>query len=428
MMLANNFPSTLDSSGQTITFDEKTEFNSYVEGVKCIADITADTSLQVKGYTTASGSFYATHIVVNKVLASTQDILRVRGVIDTLSYSSFRVGRLDVYFDQHTSFVNLENRIILPGMAVVMVGAFGDEEAIVNGICENARHSPLGKTSNHSISEIDNKKSRRIFRAHSIEVLNLDVLHIDSIEVEGFIGMNGLTNEKFSINDMTVQITSVTDTPHGELSKLAAGVKVEVSGMIDRQGVLVAKNIYIERQQYYSLTGSIEAIQSGSIDYSSRHDSDIKDSEAYVPEYSLTVMATKVVIDGKPDDAEPSDTTALLNTGLETELMVTLAKLIVHDSIKITFHKNTQTGLYVLDSLAANNDCSGLAKLTGPISSVYSHGEKTIIAIAGVRVRISMALLEPTDAELWPGQILELSGRYCNTEAVFSVDDYVIKD
>ena len=84
--------------------------------------------------------------------------------------------------------------------------------------------------------------------------------------------------------------------------------------------------------------------------------------------------------------------------------------------------------MYILDSLETNSDCNGFAKLTGPISSVYSHAEKTIIAIAGVRVRISMALLEPTDTELWPGQILELSGRYCNTEAVFSVHGYVIKD
>lgn len=380
MMLANNFPSDLDLSGQTITFDENTEFKSYVKGVDTIADITAETSLEVRGYNTGAGSFYATQIVVNKAVTSTQDILRVRGIIDTLSFSSFRVGKLNVFFDNHTTFVNLEGNVILPGMAVVMVGAFEDE-----------------KTPN----DIDTNKTdtNRVFHATSIEVLNLDDLEGDHVEVEGFIGASGVSDEKFSIDDMTIQITSVTVTRHGNLSELSAGVRVEVSGIIDRQGVLIAENIDIEQQHEYSLTGPIEAIDTS--------------------ENSFTVMGTKILI---ADDYDKNNSS---NSAVLHEF--TIAGLAIHKFININFHKNSDTGEYVLESVESNVPPDGIAKVKGPISSVYNHENKMVIILAGVKVRFALAQIDSRVTELKPGLIVELSGRYCTAEAVFHVNDYIIR-
>jgi len=144
MMLANNYPSDLDVMGQTITFDENTVFTSHVKGVESINEISETSALEVSGYTTGSGSFYATSIVVKNSVISVQDVLRVRGIIDTLDDNSFRIGKIDIYFNEATIFINIENNRVKPGMAVIMGGSFSE----------------------------NNSSSERCFKATSVEAIN----------------------------------------------------------------------------------------------------------------------------------------------------------------------------------------------------------------------------------------------------------------
>ena len=127
MMLANDYPNDLDVMGQTITFDENTVFTSHVKGVESISDITETSTLEVSGYTTGSGSFYATNIIVNKSLISVQDVLRVRGIIETLGNNFFRIVKIEIYFDYSTTFLNIEKNQVKPGLAVVMAGTFTED-------------------------------------------------------------------------------------------------------------------------------------------------------------------------------------------------------------------------------------------------------------------------------------------------------------
>ena len=217
MMLASNYPSDFDALGQTITFDDKTIFTSHVEGVESISDITEMSSLEVSGYTTDSGSFYATNIIVNNSTESASEGLRVRGIIESLSYSSFRIAKIDIHFDEDTKFIHIKNGLVLPGMTVVMVGTFAADDG-----------SPI-----------------RVFNANSIEALNPDVGEGDHVEVVGVISDNGLPNQKILVDDMIVQITAATSKQE-DLSKLVVGMSVDVSGVIDQNGILVADKIAVK--------------------------------------------------------------------------------------------------------------------------------------------------------------------------------------
>lgn len=231
IVLANDYPDSLDVMGQVVIVNNDTVFESHVSVVASIKDIRKRDHVEISGFPTEDGAIYATHVVVKADTAADNQII-VKGNLAALSADEhlFTLGNLRIsYLD--SSFAGgitaLKN-----GMPVKVVGHLGF------------------KGNNNEV----------LFADQIFPLLNSGFQFAGTqIEIEGIAATDLLVDE-FSMRHLHVIATEVTAVVGGELSDIKRGKKLKVSGVIDNRGKLVADAIVFMRLSTITLTAPIEEI------------------------------------------------------------------------------------------------------------------------------------------------------------------------
>jgi len=85
----------------------------------------------------------------------------------------------------------------------------------------------------------------------------------DFVEVEGFIS-RFVSAEDFDVGMQPVTTTSATVFEGGSAADLGLNIKVEVEGVIDADGILVAEKVDIRRARAVRITANVDSVDSGS--------------------------------------------------------------------------------------------------------------------------------------------------------------------
>ena len=83
---------------------------------------------------------------------------------------------------------------------------------------------------------------------------------VDEAAVEGFI-TRFVSRSDFDVDGITVSSTAQTEFEQGSASDLRLGIKVEVEGSVNTNGILIAETLEFEQQSNNKITGKVSAIQ-----------------------------------------------------------------------------------------------------------------------------------------------------------------------
>ena len=216
---------TFEVLGQTVKIDVSTVFEDSRNDVKIagnidaiLAAIVAGNIMEVSGYVDVNGMIHATYIEL-KLSEFTPGVTKVEinGVITNLDtpYGTFTIGNLTVDYNSATE---LPSSGLSNDMYVEVKGTLDD-----SGLVLNATKIEL---EDDIFEEISGKK----------------------IEIEGIVTTIVDVNGQFEVNRRSVRIiTGTTLCENCTIeTDILPGVKVEVEGTVDENGVIVADKIEIE--------------------------------------------------------------------------------------------------------------------------------------------------------------------------------------
>lgn len=231
IVLANNYPASLNVMGQIVIFDNDTVFESNIPGVTSIKDISKKDHVEVSGFSTNTGTIYATRITVtgNKRVA---DSYVVRGRIESLSLDNrqFLIGGMSISYDAAT--VMAMDGPLHDGLLVKVVST-----QAING------NQPLYAQRIKALAARDYEKPGAAA----------------AIEMEGVV-TSGLAGDQFQLNDLIVQLNDDTQLRNGARSDIVTGQKVKVMGSILADNALHAERINIVKTSQLEIKSVIESI------------------------------------------------------------------------------------------------------------------------------------------------------------------------
>ncbi len=218
---------TLTVLGQTVIVDATTTDIYDANGAPLtFSDIVAGNIVEVSGFVDSTGVIHATYIKVKG--SAGEGEIEIKGTISNLNDTAhtFNIGTLIVDY----------NNALANGQIEVTGG-------LQNGLFVEVKSNagPIEGVLTASKIEAEDE----IFSiAHGDEG--------DKVEVEGFVtSVTNLDSEnKFEVNGQQVQITNETqiekDDSVGSVNDIDLGVRLEVEGTVDANGVIIAKEISIE--------------------------------------------------------------------------------------------------------------------------------------------------------------------------------------
>lgn len=233
IVLANDYPNSLDVMGQVVLVNNDTVFESHVSNVASIKDIRKKDHVEISGYPTNDGAIYATHVVVKSDIDTDNQIV-VKGKITALSTvdHQFKLGNLTVSYLDTSLSGGLSQ--LNDGMSVRLIGHMGF------------------KGNNNEV----------LFAEQILPLINSGFqFEGTQIEIEGIAATDLLVDE-FVMCRISVLVNDVTSVIGGDLAAIKRGRKLKVSGVIDSHGRLVADTIVFMRQSTITLKGRIEAVDS----------------------------------------------------------------------------------------------------------------------------------------------------------------------
>ncbi len=212
--------------GLSVTTDSLTVFRDSTNVVTpstviTCADLASGDRVEVSGFRTDDTTVRATH-VERKSIAP--DALEVKGRVEALGNSTFKIGLLTVDFSNPQSVDNFA------------VGDFVEVKGTLN--------------------------SDGTLQATSIKVVEdgFSANQGDEVELEGIIVGFDSASGLFNISGQPVQIPEQTAVEYGKWADLMPTVRVEVEGVINNNGVLVAKKVIIRREAPYEIKGTVQAV------------------------------------------------------------------------------------------------------------------------------------------------------------------------
>ena len=220
--IAANGSGTLTVMGQAVKVSATTTFESDVAAVTAMNLIVSGNIVEISGYSAGDGNIVATRVEVKKAAWEAGDEIEVKGVISELnetegpgmsSTKTFMLGMLKVYY-----FVN-DTTIAKPTLA--------------NGLYVKVTSTepPVGNMLKASKVEVEGDGKKGV-----------DGEAGDEFELEGVVSTVDSTTE-FVLNGQTVLIDSNTKFENGLAPMIAADAKLEVEGMLNADGKLVANEI-----------------------------------------------------------------------------------------------------------------------------------------------------------------------------------------
>ncbi len=208
---------TITVLGQTVVWDSSTICeNSSSLKIDC-ASLSVDNLVEVSGFTTTEGIIQATRIEIkDQDFNPAEDEVEIKGTIGSLDTTAktFLVGSQSINYSAAIIDDSVPNSTLTNGMFV----------------------------------EVEGKLNADVLEATKVELEDeeLDIAEDDEVEIEGlvdtFASCTG-SDCAFTVNGQPIQTSSATEFKNGTSSDVAVGVRLEVEGTIDANGVLIAREV-----------------------------------------------------------------------------------------------------------------------------------------------------------------------------------------
>jgi len=215
---------TLTVLGQRVIVDNTTIFYDFSDidsnGIIDIGDITSGDYVEISGLTDAEGNIHATYIKLKG-----GNNIEIKGKITNLQLSngigSFKIGGLTIRIDVNTKIEGTDINSLEDGLFVEVKGS-----------------SPpaLGVLSATSVELEEEVPGFHEGKMEGVEV-----------EIEGFV-TDIIDQYKFLLNGHPVLIDSNTRFEKGTSNDIKVNVRIEVKGILDKDGNLVAEKIEFKSQ------------------------------------------------------------------------------------------------------------------------------------------------------------------------------------
>ena len=238
---------TLDIMGQTVTITTETIFESEVAGITDVSMIQIGNIVEVSGYSSGMGAISATRIEVESdnlanYLATHSDGIEVKGVVMNHSPA-------DSEFDLGNMTVNYAGAVLEDLDAGIDNGIYVEVKS-VQGLVNNILIASVIELEDDGTIEHEGEAN-------------------EEYEFSGLImAINGDT---ITVNGEVVTLTSETEFDDVTRDSLAVGDEVEVEGVFDDAGNLIAHSI--EREESESdrieMSGTIASVTSTDINIGS---------------------------------------------------------------------------------------------------------------------------------------------------------------
>ena len=218
---------TMGIMGQTVHITTDTLFDSDVPGTAAptAASLVVGDSVEVSGFSSGNGDIYATRIALKPAKQAGEEI-ELKGVVANSLAGSFKLGNLTVSYD-NTTTMEVGNGIV-DGL-YVEVKFLNDTNTLAN----LGGASPALLASKIELED-DGKKGEQGKEG-------------EEAELQGKVTAIDLANNKFMLNGQMVYITDATKYEDGvsnSSSDIVAGGNVEVEGMYNVEGDLVAEKVH----------------------------------------------------------------------------------------------------------------------------------------------------------------------------------------
>lgn len=303
---------TLTVLGQSVRTLALTNFDNASLNPLAANALTVGSLVEISGSVDANGVLIASFLERKTTLPE----FKVIGRVSNLTATTFRIGTLTIDFSTASGTpVN--------GALVEVKGPSSGFNALSNTLTASSVSSVPGP----------------------------GVSSNQSIEIEGYV-TRFVSPTDFDVERVRVRTTATTAYANGSVTSLAANVKIEVEGVVDSLGVLVANFVEIQETGSIRLEGSIEQIDSAR-------------QQLRVLGVSFTVSAATDLEDDSNADADP----------------LTFADLAVGDRVEMRGYLDGTTLIAVE---LERDDADSRARLRGPVTAESSLQAR--IAILGVQI------------------------------------------
>lgn len=220
--------------GQTVAWDSSTICeNSSSAPIGC-ATLAVNNLVEVSGFTTTGGLIQATRIEIKDQIFDPTDEVELKGTISGLTATTFLIGSQAVGYSSSTVFENVPNSTLADGMFVEVKGN------LVIDVLE--------------ATKIELKEE------------GLEVGEDQDVRIEGLVTVFTSCNGSdciFEVSGQHVQTSSATEFKNGTPSDIAVGVRLEVEGTIDANGVLIASEVsfHDERVEMEAEVQSVDTVK-----------------------------------------------------------------------------------------------------------------------------------------------------------------------
>ncbi len=230
--LAADGTGSLVVMGITVQVDNSTFFESRVPGIAGSADISAGNVIEVSGHRLDDTTVQATLIEVKSASFTPGSEIEVKGVIGSLTATSFRFGGMTIDY----SSAQLDN---IPG-GTLSEGLYVEVKSIAG--FDGSGNLIASKV------ELESNGDR-----------DIDASEGEDIKLFGPID-NGSSASRFSVDGTTVVVNGNTRFEHGTSASIADGVEVKVEGVVDASGDLVATEIAFKEAPETELEAVVESV------------------------------------------------------------------------------------------------------------------------------------------------------------------------
>ncbi|MGA7799548.1 MAG: DUF5666 domain-containing protein [Gammaproteobacteria bacterium] len=348
--VAANGTGTLNVMGQTVTLTASTQFDSQVTGITSAALIAVGNVVEVSGYTSGTGTVYATHIEVQRAAVQPGEDIEVKGVVQGLdsAASTFKIGGLTVNY------------------------ANAQLNALPNGSLQNGLYVEVQSTS-----------------ALSGTTMTADRVTLDGDGKPGIKGKEGedahlsgvvtavSSSSQFDLNGQTVIIGSGTEFSHGSAAGITQGINLQVEGSLNSAGQLVASEIAFRERPSLELAAAVTAVDSAA--------------------GTVTVLGKTIQVNNNTITKDQQDA-----NGQTPVRYFSLKNISTGDRVDINAYASSTGGALVATKLERiNPSTAGIVQLEGTVSqtgtnqltisgiTVDTSGVSGVTVVAGNQVKVT---------------------------------------
>ena len=240
LVLSNNINTNgegdLSVMGQRIIIGADVQFESDVPSITSLELMDPGTVVKVSGHSDGQSGVFATYVKVISADGFSDDV-KVKGTIANLTTNSFNIGSLLITYGNETELEKIPNNTLEDGMFVTVES----DSASFDG-------NPLS------------------FHAEEISLVTFDEHDGSEVEIEGVVTDDTkLANNEFGLSGRTIRFNNETTYEGGGPDDIANDLKLEVEGVVQADGSVLAEEIEFRNDSSIELSGRVTVKGTNSI-------------------------------------------------------------------------------------------------------------------------------------------------------------------